>query len=91
MRLLSQPQSRTEGTSLDARDADKNPHIWNAKLIMATTGCTLPNFSTSTGPWQRQWSMQSYSSMMKLSKRQRSATLAILGALPRKCLVLRAG
>ena len=91
MRLLSQPQSRTEGTSLDARDADKNPHIWNAKLIMATTGLHLAQFQHKYRPLAK---AVDYAELFIYDEAQQEAALsdlAILGALPRKCLVLRLG
>ena len=91
MRLLSQPQSRTEGTSLDARDADKNPHIWNAKLIMATTGLHLAQFQHKYRPLAK---AVEYAELFIYDEAQQEAALsdlAILGALPRKCLVLRLG
>ena len=43
MRLLSGPQSRTTAsTPLDARDSDHT--IWNARLVLATTGLHLAQF-----------------------------------------------
>ena len=88
---LVQPQSRTEGTSLDARDADKNPHIWNAKLIMATTGLHLAQFQHKYRPLAK---AVEYAELFIYDEAQQEAALsdlAILGALPRKCLVLRLG
>ena len=51
IRLLSQPQARTsESTDLDARDTDKNQQIWNAKLVLATTGLHLAQFRQQHRP-----------------------------------------
>ena len=45
IRLLSGPQSRTSAsTPLDARDSDPNHTIWNARLVLATTGLHLAQF-----------------------------------------------
>ena len=45
IRLLSGPQSRTSAsTPLDARDSDRNHTIWNARLVLATTGLHLAQF-----------------------------------------------
>ena len=45
IRLLSGPQSRTSAsTPLDARDSDCNHTIWNARLVLATTGLHLAQF-----------------------------------------------
>ena len=45
IQLLSHTQARTsESTDLDARDTDKNQQIWNAKLVLATTGLHLAQF-----------------------------------------------
>ena len=44
-RLLSHTQARTsESTDLNTRDTDKNQQIWNAKLVLATTGLHLAQF-----------------------------------------------
>ena len=84
IRLLSHTQARTsESTDLDARDTDKNQQICNASLSLPPRGSTLRNFGNSIDRWPKRWTMLTFSSMMK--------PLAILGALPRKCLVLRLG
>ena len=45
IRLLSGPQSRASvSTPLDARDSDRNHTIWNARLVLATTGLHLAQF-----------------------------------------------
>ena len=50
IRLLSGPQSRTSAsTPLDARDSDRNHTIWNARLVLATTGLHLVNSSAGAG------------------------------------------
>ena len=79
IRLISQPQARTsEGTPLDARDTDRNPNVWHATLVLATTGL-------------RQWIMLSFFVYYEAQQEVALSDLAILGALPRKCLVLRLG
>ena len=51
IRLLSHTQARTsESTDLDARDTDKNQQIWNAKLVLATTGLHLAQFRQQYRP-----------------------------------------
>ena len=80
IRLLSHTQARTsESTDLDARDTDKNQQIWNAKLVLATTGLHLAQFRQPHRP------------LAKAEQEAALSDLAILGALPRKCLVLRLG
>ena len=90
--LLSQPQARTsESTDLDARDTDKNQQIWNAKLVLATTGLHLAQFRQQHRPLAK---AVDYADLFIYDEAQQEAALsdlAILGALPRKCLVLRLG
>ena len=90
IRLFSQPQARTsEGTPLDARDTDKNQHVWHAKLVLATTGLHLAQFRHKHRPLAK---AVDYADIFIYDDAQQEAALsdlAILGALPRKCLVLR--
>ena len=92
IRLLSQPQSRTsEGTPLDARDTDRNPNVWHAKLVLATTGLHLAQFRHKHRPLAK---AVDYAGIFIYDEAQQEAALsdlAILGALPRKCLILRLG
>ena len=92
IRLLSQPQARTsESTDLDARDTDRNQQIWNAKLVLATTGLHLAQFRQQHRPLAN---AVDYAELFIYDEAQQEAALsdlAILGALPRKCLVLRLG
>ena len=45
IRLVSAPQARTSVTTpIDARDTDHNSTIWNARLVLATTGLHLAQF-----------------------------------------------
>ena len=92
IRLLSQPQSRTsEGTPLDARDTDRNPNVWHAKLVLATTGLHLAQFRHKHRPLAK---AVDYADIFIYDEAQQEAALsdlAILGALPRKCLILRLG
>ena len=91
-RLVSQPQARTnEGTPLDARDTDKNQEVWHAKLVLATTGLHLAQFRHKLRPLAK---AVDYADIFIYDEAQQEAALsdlAILGALPRKCLVLRLG
>ena len=74
IRLLSGPQSRTSAsTPLDARDSDRNHTIWNARIVLATTGLHLAQFGTSIGLWPKLLTMLSSSSMTRHSKRLPSA------------------
>ena len=92
IRLLSHTQARTsESTDLDARDTDKNQQIWNAKLVLATTGLHLAQFRQQHRPLAK---AVDYADLFIYDEAQQEAApsdLAILGALPRKCLVLRLG
>ena len=92
IRLLSQPQARTsEGTLLDARDTDRNPNGWHAKLVLATTGLHLAQFRHKHRPLVKG---VDYAELFIYDEAQQEAALsdlAILGALPRKSLVLRLG
>ena len=92
VRLLSQPQARTsEGTPLDARGTDRNPNVWHAKLLLATTGLHLAQFRQKHRPLAK---AVDYAELFIYDEAQQEAALsdlAILGALPRKCLVLRLG
>ena len=91
-RLLSQPQARTsESTDLDARDTDRNQQIWNAKLVLATTGLHLAQFRQQHRPLGK---AVDYAELFIYDEQEAALSdLAILGALPRnrKCLVLRLG
>ena len=92
IRLLSHTQARTsESTDRDARDTDKNQQIWNAKLVLATTGLHLAQFRQPHRPLAK---AVDYADLFIYDEAQQEAALsdlAILGALPRKCLVLRLG
>ena len=90
--LLSVSQARTsEGTPLDARDTDRNPNVWHANLVLATTGLHLAQFRDKHRPLAK---TVDYADLFIYDEAQQEAALsdiAILGALPRKCLVLRLG
>ena len=92
IRLLSHTQARTsESTNLDARDTDKNQQIWHAKLVLATTGLHLAQFRQPHRPLAK---AVDYADLFICDEAQQEAALsdpAILGPLPRKCLVLRLG
>ena len=92
IRLLSHTQARTsESTDLDASDTDKNQQIWNAKLVLATTGLHLAQFRQPHRPLAK---AVDYADLFIYDEAQQEAALsdlAILGALSRKCLVLRLG
>ena len=92
IRLLSHTQARTsESTDLDARDTDKNQQIWNAKLVVATTGLHLAQFRQPHRPLAK---AVDYADLFIYDEAQQEAALsdlAILDALPRNCLVLRLG
>ena len=93
IRLLSQPQARTsEGTPLDARNTDRNSNVWHAKLVLATTGLHLVKFRHKHRPLAK---AVDYAELFFIyDEAQQEAALSdlsILGALPRKCLVLRLG
>ena len=91
-RLLSGPQSRTSAsTPLDARDSDRNHTIWNARLVLATTGLHLAQFRHKHRPLAK---AVDYAELFIYDETQQEAALsdiAILEALPRKCLLLRLG
>ena len=90
MRLLSGPQSRTTAsTPLDARDSDHT--IWNARLVLATTGLHLAQFRHKHRPLAK---AVDYAEIFIYDEAQQEAALsdiAILGALPRQCLLLCPG
>ena len=92
IRLLSGPQSRTSAsTPLDARDSDRNHTIWNARLVLATTGLHLAQFRHKHRPLAK---AVDYAELFIYDEAQQEAALsdiAILAALPRKCLLLRLG
>ena len=92
IRLLSGPQSRTSAsTPLDAPDSDRNHTIWNARLVLATTGLHLAQFRHKHRPLAK---AVDYAEIFIYDEAQQEAALsdiAILGALPRKCLLLRLG
>ena len=92
IRLLSGPQSRSSAsTPLDARDSDRNHTIWNARLVLATTGLHLAQFRHKHRPLAK---AVDYAELFIYDEAQQQAALsdvAILGALPRKCLLLRLG
>ena len=92
IRLLSGPQSRTSAsTPLDARDSDRNHTIWNARLVLATTGLHLAQFRHKHRPLAK---AVDYAEIFIYDESQQEAALsdiAILGALPCKCLLLRLG
>ena len=92
IRLLSHTQARTsESTNLDACDTDKNQQIWHAKIVLATPGLHLAQFRQPHRPLAK---AVDYADLFIYDEAQQEAVLsdlAILGALPRKCLVLRLG
>ena len=93
IRLLSHTQARTsESTNLHGRDTDKNHQIWHAKLVLATTGLHLAQFRQPRRPLAK--AGVDYADLFIYDEAQQEAALsdlATLGALPRKCLVLRLG
>ena len=86
------PTARTrESTNLDACDTDKNQQIWHVKLVLATTGLHLAQFRQ---PYRALAKAVDHADLFIQNEAQQEAALsdlAILGALPRKCLVLRLG
>ena len=92
IRLLSGPQSRTSAsTPLDARDSDHNHTIWHARIVLATSGLHLAQFRHKHRPLAK---AVDYAELFIYDEAQQEAALsdiAILGALPRKCLLLRLG
>ena len=83
IRLLSGPQSRSSAsTPLDARDSDRNRTIWNARLVLATTGLHLAQFRHKHRPLAK---AVDYAELFIYDEAQQEAALsdiAILGALP---------
>ena len=92
LRLSAGSQARSgPGTSLDARDRDDNHTVFNAKLILATTGLHLAQFRHRHRPLEK---AVDYAELLIHDEAQQEASMSdvtILGALPRKCLVLRLG
>ena len=90
--VVARSRARTsESTNLNARDTDKNQQIWHAKLVLATTGLHLAQFRQSHRPLAK---AVDYADLFIYDEAQQEAALsdlAILEALPRKCLVLRLG
>ena len=84
------PQSRTSAsTPLDARDSHRNRTIWHARIVLATTGLHLAQFRHKHRPLAK---AVDYAELFIYDEAQQEAALsdiAILGALPRKCLLLR--
>ena len=65
--------------------------IWNARLVLATTGLHLAQFRHKHRPLAK---AVDYAELFIYDEAQQEAALsdiAILGALPRKCLLLRLG
>ena len=89
---ISGPQPRTSAsTPLDARDSDRNHTIWHARIVLATTGLHLAQFRHKHRPLAK---AVDYAELFIYDEAQEEAALsdiAILGALPRKCLLLRRG
>ena len=78
-------------TPLDARDRDDNEVVFNAKLVLATTGVHLAQFRHRHRPLAK---AVDYAELFIYDEAQQEASVSnvtILGALPRKCLVLRLG
>ena len=74
-----------------ARDTDRNPNVWHAKLVLATTGLHLAQFRHKHRPLAK---AVDYADIFIYNEAQQEAALsdlAILRALPRKCLILRLG
>ena len=92
IRLLSSPQARNPvHTPIDAQDTDRNSTIWQARLVLATTGLHHTQFCQRYRPLGK---ATEYAELFIYDEAQQEASLgdaAILGALPRKCLVLRLG
>ena len=92
LRLWSGSQARSStGTQLDARDRDDNHTIFNARLILATTGLHLAQFRHRFRPLEK---AVDYAELLIYDEAQQEASVSnvtILGALPHKCLVLRLG
>ena len=90
------------GSSLDLSHVPLPAHHSTRAILTATTrygmrglfsrplGCTLHSFGISTGPWPKLLTMQSSSSMTRLSKKLPSATLLSWGPAA-QCLLLRLG
>ena len=83
IRLLSGPQSRSSAsTPLDARDSDRNHTIWNARLVLATTGLHLAQFRHKHRPLAK---AVDYAELFIYDEAQQEAALsdiAILGPCP---------
>ena len=92
LRLSAGSQVRSgPSTPLDARDRDDNEVVFNAKLILATTGLHLAQFRHQHRPLAK---AVDYAEVFVYDEAQQEASVSdvtILGALPRKCLVLRLG
>ena len=92
IRLLTGSQLRTSAsTPLDARDSDRNHTIWHARIVLATSGLHLAQFRHNHRPLAK---AVDYAELFIYDEAQQEAALsdiAILGALPRKCLLLRLG
>ena len=92
LRLSSDSQARSgAGTQLDARDRDDNHTVFNAKLILATTGLQVAQFRHRHRPLEK---AVDYAELVIYDEAQQEASMSdvtILGALPRKCLLLRLG
>ena len=79
IRLLSHTQARTsESTDLDARDTDKNQQIWNAKLVLATTGLHLAQFRQPHRPLAK---AVDYADLFIHDEAQQEAALSDLASL----------
>ena len=77
IRLVSQPLARTsEGTPSDARDTDKNQHVWHAKLVLATTGLHLAQFRHKHRPLAK---AVDYADIFIYDEAQQEAALSDLG------------
>ena len=75
VRLLSQPQARTsESTPLDARNTDRNPNVWHAKLVLATTGLHLAQFRHKYRPLAK----TDYAELFIYDEAQQEASLSDL-------------
>ena len=92
LRLFAGSQARSStDTRLDAFDRGDNHTGYNAKLILATTGLHLAHFRHRFRPLEK---AVDYAELFIHDEAQKEASVSdvtILGALPRKCLVLRLG
>ena len=76
---------------LGCSDSDRNHTIWNARLVLATTSLHLAQFRHKHRLLAK---VVDYAEIFIHDKAQQEAVLsdiAILGALPHKCLLLRLG